>query len=154
MSRSTQTSLFVEERQGEAGAVASVLVPLPVDRAYSYAVPDGAELATGTYVGVSVGKREMIGVVWDEAAPDTCGKNIKTIQSIYDLPPLPAAHRAFVDWMAGYTMTERGAVLKMTLNVPMAFQNEKGTTGYRLKALPPSFILPPQSGGRIGRGIN
>jgi primosomal protein N' (replication factor Y) len=138
MSRSTQTSLFVEERQGEAGAGASVLVPLPVDRAYSYAVPDGAALTAGTYVGVSVGKRETIGVVWDEAAPDTSGKNIKSIQTVYNLPPLPAAHRAFVDWMAGYTMTERGAVLKMTLNVPTAFQNEKGTTGYRLKAISPT----------------
>ena len=41
-----------------------VLVPVALDQAYSYRVPDGMELAPGDLVAVPLGAREAIGVVW------------------------------------------------------------------------------------------
>ena len=45
-------------------AVADVLIPLALDTAYSYAVPDGLALEEGDVVQVPLGTREAVGVVW------------------------------------------------------------------------------------------
>lgn len=42
----------------------NVLVPYPVDKAYSYIVPEGITVAPGDYVVVPLGNREVPGVVW------------------------------------------------------------------------------------------
>lgn len=47
----------VEEQKAQAlpGAVMSVLVPYPVDKAYDYIVPEGLDLVPGDYVTVPLG---------------------------------------------------------------------------------------------------
>ena len=44
--------------------IVDVLVPVAVDTAYSYALPNGLELAAGDVVAVPLGTRETVGVVW------------------------------------------------------------------------------------------
>jgi len=44
---------------------APVLVPVAVDRAYSYRLPDAMPLPAGTIVRVPLGNREVVGAVWD-----------------------------------------------------------------------------------------
>ena len=48
--------------------VVDVLVPVALDRAYSYRVPRGLELKAGDVVCVPLGPREVVGVVWAENA--------------------------------------------------------------------------------------
>ena len=114
--------------------LARVLVPYPVDRAYSYAIPDGMAVQAGDYVAVPLGPRQVPGVVWAAAADDeeTPSAKIKTIAAKYDLPPMTEVQRRFVDWTAHYTMSPLGFVLKMALSVPGALAPGKPVAGYRL----------------------
>ncbi len=45
--------------------VVDVLVPLALDRCYSYRAPAGLDLAPGDLVSVPLGTRETLGIVWD-----------------------------------------------------------------------------------------
>ena len=47
-----------------AAKIADVLIPLALDTAYSYAVPDGLALEEGDVVQVPLANREVAGVVW------------------------------------------------------------------------------------------
>jgi primosomal protein N' (replication factor Y) len=115
------------------GELRSVLVPYPVDKAYSYAMPDGMELAPGDYVTVPLASREIPAVVWDDPVDENVSpKKLKSIITGHDLPPLPPEHRKFIDWVAHYTMAAKGSVLKMTLSVPGALEPPKPATGYIL----------------------
>lgn len=108
----------------------AVLTPFPIDKAYDYALPDGLEGQAGSYVCVPLGSREIPAVIWGEGAGDVKPEKIKSILTVYDLPPLPEVHRKFLDWMAGYTMAAKGAVLKLTLSVPKALEPPVTITGY------------------------
>lgn len=111
----------------------SVLVPVPVDQCYTYAVPEDEHVALGSYVRVSVGAKSLIGVVWDDVADESFDiKKVKPIDDVLDVKPLSADHRQFIDRMARYTMSPRGAILKMTLSTPAGLQPPKTQTAYTL----------------------
>src|SRR3974390_2374353 len=99
--------------------VVDVLVPVALDQAYSYRVPDGAELAPGDIVAVPMGARDCLGVVWaDNLAPNPRLHNrLKDVDSKLDYPPLKPELRQFVDWVAQYTLASRGMVLRMALRM-------------------------------------
>lgn len=124
----TQAALFEEE--AAAARTASVLVPYPVDKAYSYAVPEGLVAAPGAYVTVPLGSREIPGVVWDAPPEEVPAKKLKSIVAGYDFPPLPEVQRRFIDWVAQYNMAPLGMVLKMALPVPGALEPPKAAAGY------------------------
>ena len=115
--------------------VVSVLVPYPVDKSYSYAVPDDITLQIGDYVCVPLGNREVIGVVWSmEPLEEVNPKKIKSILTKYDCHPMPELQRKFIDWVARYTMSQKGSVLKMALASEAALNKPKPMTGYVLTA--------------------
>lgn len=110
----------------------SVLIPYPVEKAYDYLVPLDVGVVQGDYVCVPLGGREIIGVVWGEAAGDFNPEKLKSILSKYDLDPMPKVHRDFIDWVAGYTLSPKGSVLKMALSAPAGLYPSKPATGYRI----------------------
>ena len=124
MGKQIQEKLFGEEETPMAapGACLSVLVPYPVDKAYDYIVPDGMMVAPGDYVTVPLTGREVPAVVWGESAGDVPLKKLKAIVSRHALLPMPDIQRKFIDWVAAYTMSARGSVLKMSLSVPAALE--------------------------------
>ena len=121
-----------------------VLVPLPIDRAYTYALPEGLDAPPGSIVAVPLGPRLIPGVVWDEADDaETEGgqstrdgtldpKKIREVATVFDCPPLPAPLRRFIDWTANWTLTPPGLVAKMVLRVPTAFDPEPHIAALRL----------------------
>ncbi len=115
----------------------AVLTPFPIDKAYDYALPDGIDGEAGSYVCVPLGTREIPAVIWGEGAGDVKPHKIKAIVSEYDLPPLPAVHRKFLDWVSSYTMAAKGAVLKLTLSVPKALEPPATIKGYMLGDIEP-----------------
>ncbi|HSR71200.1 MAG TPA: primosomal protein N', partial [Kiloniellales bacterium] len=128
------------ERFGPGERVA-VLLPLPLTGPYDYLVPPDLELGPGDIVRAPLGSREATGAVWDSApdAQDAQGKalpdsRLKNVLERFDVPPLDAVERRFIDWVARYTMTRPGAVLRMALSVPEALQPPKPLTAYRLAA--------------------
>src|SRR5688572_1275535 len=87
-----------------AGARVGVLLPLPLSGVYDYVVPDGMDLTPGDYVQVPLGPRRVVGVVWGAGSGDVAAEKLRAVAERSDLPPLPAASRAFVDWVANYTL--------------------------------------------------
>lgn len=135
----TQSRLFADHIAEPDPPVAqnaprvSVLVPYPVDRAYSYLVPDGMMVVPGDYVAVPLGNRTVSGVVWDGPVDtDVPAKKLKSILMRHDMPPMAAAHRRFIDWTAQYNMAPKGFVMKMALAVPGGLEPPKPATGYVL----------------------
>lgn len=41
-----------------------VLLPLPIDQLFSYAVEEDTEVSIGDYVVVPFGRKRLIGIVW------------------------------------------------------------------------------------------
>ena len=102
-----------------ARRVVDVLVPVALDQAYSYVVPDGLELAPGDIVSVPLGAREATAVVWAEnPTPNPRLDNrLKDVEDKLDVPPLKPELRKFVDWVSNYTLSPRGMVLRMCLRM-------------------------------------
>ncbi len=118
--------------------VVDVLVPVALDQAYSYRVPAGLDIAPGDVVAVPLGPREALGVVWAETPKPNprLHNRLKDIVDKLDVPPLKPELRSFVDWVAGYTLSSRGMVLRMTLRMGATFGRER--VGVRLAGAPPA----------------
>jgi primosomal protein N' (replication factor Y) len=132
--KTAQNDFFIAEAPEASVAAAAcrrVLVPYPVDKAYDYLMPEGASVQDGDYICVPLGGREVPGVVWGEAEGSVASAKLKAAVSIYDMPPMPGVHRAFIDWVAQYTMNAKGSVLKMSLSVPAALEPPPPVKGYR-----------------------
>ncbi|HEY0218587.1 MAG TPA: primosomal protein N' [Afipia sp.] len=127
-----------------ARRVVDVLVPVALNQAYSYRVPDGVDLAPGDVVCVPLGAREVVAVVWAENAnPDPRLHNrLKDVGEKLGVPPLREELRSFVDWVAGYTLSARGMVLRMTLRMGEHLGPERVRLGVRLIGPPPQRMTP------------
>lgn len=99
-----------------AGARVAVLLPLPVNTAYDYVVPEGCVFMRGDVVEIPIGRRFEIGVVWGIGLGDVAEIKLKQIVRRLDVPPLPDVLMRFIDWVAGYTLQPAGAVLRMAIN--------------------------------------
>ena len=114
--------------------VVDVLVPVALDRAYSYHVPPALDLAAGDIVTVPLGPRETTGVVWSENAEPNprLDNRLKDIEEKLEFPPLKPELRRFVDWVANYTLSARGMVLRMCLRMGEGLGAERERVGVRL----------------------
>jgi primosomal protein N' (replication factor Y) (superfamily II helicase) len=124
--------------------VVDVLVPVALNQTYSYRVPRGMELEAGDVVAVPLGPREVIGVVWAQnQKPDPRLHNrLKDVGEKLDVPPLKGELRALVDWVANYTLSARGMVLRMTLRMGENLGPERARMGVRLVGEPPRRMTP------------
>src|SRR5271163_491035 len=123
-----------------AKRVVDVLVPVALDRAYSYRVPDELTLAPGDIVSVPLGARgETTAVVWaDNPKPNPRLDNrLKDVEEKLDVPPLRPELRSFVDWVANYTVSSRGMVLRMCLRMGEHLGAERERVGVRLAGSAP-----------------
>ena len=116
----------------DTSTAVSVLLPLPLVAPYDYLVPAEMEVEPGSYVEVPLGARRVTGVVWGAAHGDVDEQKLREISVLIDLPPMPQNLRLFVDWVAGYTLSRLGSVLRMTMSVPRALEPPRVTTVYRL----------------------
>src|ERR1700741_171019 len=124
--------------------IVDVLVPVALNQTYSYRVPRGMELKAGYVVGVPLGPREVLAVVWAENAnPDPRLHNrLKDVSEKLDVPSLKGELRSLVDWVANYTLSARGMVLRMTLRMGEDLGPERARMGVRLVGEPPRRLTP------------
>ena len=113
-SSSAEAALLDAVPSGNA-YIADVLMPVAIDQTYSYAVGD-LVLQPGDFVEVPLGSRLMVGIVWALAQGDRA--RLKPVGARCALPPLPAGLRTFMDWVAGWTLSPRGMVLRMGMRAP------------------------------------
>ncbi|WP_374545737.1 primosomal protein N' [Rhodoblastus sp.] len=134
---------FFAQTPGSQAPVADVLVPVAVDHPYSYRIPDGLALAEGDFVKVSLGAREAFGVVW--ALRQGEGDKLKPVLARLDLPPLAPKLRAFLDWVAAWTLAPRGMVLRMATRAAEDAEDEPARIGIRATGVPPRRPTPARA---------
>ena len=90
-----------------ARRVVDVLVPVALDQAYSYRVPDGDRARAGRPRLRAARRARGDGVVWaDNPTPNPRLDNrLKDIEDKLDVPPLKPELRKFVDWVSNYTLS-------------------------------------------------
>lgn len=120
----------------------AVLLPLPVEGAYDYLVPEGVSVAVGDLVEVPLGRRFDVGVVWGAGDGGIDPAKLKEVVHRLDLPCLPKALLSFIDWVADYTVQPRGVVLRMTLRSSRGLKPQVSETHLiQAKDLPPKLKL-------------
>ncbi len=132
-----------ERTPSRKGGVAEVLVPVAIDQTYSYRVPDELGLAAGDFVEVPLGTRQTVGVVWEFG--EGGGGNLKAVAARFDIPPLSEKLRAFVDWVARWTLSPRGMVLRMCARAPFYAVEEKPRIGLRRAGPEPKRMTPARA---------
>ena len=122
-------------------ALLPVLLPVALDQTYDYRMPEmdaGGVPRPGAFVQVPFGPQRRIGVVWDRAIGE--GKPVKpekmkAIDSVLDVPPLPEISLRFAEWIARYTLTPLGMVLRMMMSASAVFEpSSPPTTSHGGKA--------------------
>jgi primosomal protein N' (replication factor Y) len=111
-----------------------VLLPLPFPAPFDYRVPAGLSFNPGDFVAVPLGRRQVTGVVWDDAGnpgDEVAASRLKDVIGALPAPPLPAVSRRFIDWVANYTMAPPGAVLRMAMSVPAALELPRPIMAWR-----------------------
>ncbi len=104
-------------------ATVPVLLPLPLDEPFDYALPDGLDLPPGTFVEVPFGPRHVIGVVWDQAISERVADlRLKSVRRRIDAPPMAPGLRQLVSHIAATTLHPLGSALKLALGVPAALE--------------------------------
>lgn len=122
-----------------------VLLPLALDDAYTYLVPDGMVLGEGDYVRVPLGPRHVIGVVWavGGSAPDSA--KLRAVSAKFEAPAMPELHRQFINWVAQYYLEQPGSVLRMALRVPEALGGPRQQIAYRTTGKQPGRMTPQRA---------
>ena len=110
------------------------MLPLPLEAGtYDYRLPPELDAAPGSFVVVPLGPRETIGVVWDgEPDPALPARRLKEVQAVLDAPPMTESLRRFVEWVAAYTISPPGAVLRMAMSAPSALQPAPAKAGWQI----------------------
>jgi primosomal protein N' (replication factor Y) len=127
-------------REFQPGQRLAVLLPLPLAGAYDYRAPAdwaSAPLGVGDFVTVPLGRRHVTGVVWGAADGGIDAARLKDVVERLAAPAMTDDLRRLVDWIAAYTISAPGAVLKMTMSAPDALREAKLRTAYRLKGPAP-----------------
>lgn len=122
--------LFRDEDPSRDTRVA-VLLPLPLREPYTYRVPPGMELEPGSFVEVPLGPRRLFGVVWGAGDAGVAANRLKPVLRRFEVPPMPEVERRFIEWVASYTMTLAGQVLRMAISVPAALEPPRDVLAYR-----------------------
>ncbi len=119
-----------------------VLLPLALPAPYDYLVPEGMQVAPGQFVVAPLGPVDYLGVVWPrpegEAPPEIERKKLREIiEVVDDVPKLPPVSLDFADWVASYTLSSPGMVLRMMMSAGRAFEPPAPRYGVRLAGPPP-----------------
>ncbi len=114
----------------------SVIVPNLFSKA-TYFSPDF--IPAGTFVRVPFGKKEIIGVVWNDIPDAIDEKKIKKVIDILPVKPLNKTYMGFIDWVSKYTLTPKGLVLKMGL-IPDIEKKTRNPIVFQKSTLPVSEL--------------
>ena len=113
-----------------------VLMPVALDQTYDYLLPAGVEAEPGSFVVAPFGRQSRIGIVWDRAFGDggkpVADKKLKAITELLaDVPPLPPISLRFAEWMARYTLSPLGMVVRLMMGSSAVFEPGKPRFGVR-----------------------
>ncbi|MBB4052484.1 primosomal protein N' (replication factor Y) [Devosia subaequoris] len=122
--------------------IVAVMVGVAVEGPYSYRVPAGMSVTRGSIVAVPLGPRLILGVVWGPAKDMIAHNRLREIAQAYDVPPLSEELLKLVEWVARYTLTAPGQVLRGVLRSPEALDQPKPVIAYRRTGHEPERLTP------------
>jgi len=102
-----------------------VLLPLPLGNTYTYKVSSSLFLQKGSFVNVPFGGRSITGIVWEVLKKKPQIEKIKEVSNILPLTPLSLSLCQFIDWVSRYTLSPKGAVLKLVMGEASLFKIPK-----------------------------
>ena len=134
----------------DAPRTVPVLLPLALPAPYDYLLPDGTEVEPGQFVVAPLGTVEYLAAVWrrpaDAPPPELDRKRLRAIvEVIDDVPPLPLVSLDFADWVANYTLSSPGMVLRMMMSAGRAFDPPAPRYGVRLIGAAPARMTPARA---------
>jgi len=126
------------------------MLPLALPAPYDYLVPAGTHVEPGQFVVAPLGPVEYLGVVWTRpegaAPPDIKPEKLRAIvEVIDDVPKLPRVSLDFADWVANYTLSSPGMVLRMMMSAGRAFSPPAPRYGVSLIGAPPQRMTPARA---------
>ena len=93
-----------------------VALPVPLDRTFTYAVPELEEPLRGARVIVPFRNEKLIGVVTETGSAEPKDFKAKYIEAVLDDEPLLSEHLLeLAEWIAGYYLAPLGEVLRTML---------------------------------------
>ena len=138
-----------DQQDGQAGRIASIVLPLALDTPYSYRVPAGMTVDVGDCVKVPLGMRETYGLVWAlQSGMERNGMGegaLKSVLAPTGLPKMSAHMRDFIARVAAYTLAPLGLVAKMAMRDPDQPAQETPRLGVRFTGKMPQRITPARS---------
>jgi primosomal protein N' (replication factor Y) len=124
-----------------------VMMPVALDQTYDYLAAPGLAVSSGDFVIAQFGSQSRIGIVWDRPlGPETAVApgRLKAITERLNVPPLPAASMRFAEWVAAYTLSPLGMVVRMMMSAKAVFEPVKPRFGVALAndAADPGRVTP------------
>ncbi len=123
----------------------SVLLPIPVERPYTYRWEAEGEPVPGQIVQVPLGNRQVAGCIWAHAPDDVAPDKLKPVRRVFDCPPLTESLQSFIGWVARYTLSPPGMVLRMVLRAPGAYEPLPPHEALRSTGLEPERMTAARS---------
>ena len=94
-------------------AYCEVALPVPLDRTFTYAVPEGARVERGARVIAPFRNEKLIGVVTAVSATAPADFEVRPIEAVLDEEPLLSDHLLrLAEWIAQYYLAPLGEVLR------------------------------------------
>ncbi|WP_264377582.1 MULTISPECIES: replication restart helicase PriA [unclassified Wolbachia] len=90
-----------------------VLLPLPIDQLFSYAVEEDTEVSIGDYVVVPFGRKRLIGIVWKYSGKSD--RELKCIEQKIELPSIRPKLIEFAEWVVQYNVIPIGMLAKVIM---------------------------------------
>ena len=112
----------------------AIAVAAPVGGIYDYLAGPAVGAVRGTIVVVPFGRRHLPGIVMGVAIGDVQVAKLRAVESLVTLPPLSDALVQFIERVAAWTMAPLGAVVKMVLSQPAAFDRPPQQKRYSIGA--------------------
>ena len=125
------------------------MLPYPFAGPFDYLVPAGLEVRPGDIVMVPLNRREEAGIVWDHPANENpiAANRLKSVIAVVDTPPMRADLRRLIDWMAAYTLSPPGEVMRMALRVLRP--DIRPVLGWMRAPAPSATGTPAPTGARL-----
>lgn len=126
-----------------APRLVSVAVPVPIDRPFTYLVPDDLEIpAVGCRVIVPLGRRTVTGVVVARGGELPAGAEVKPLSRVLDAEPLfDEEHLVLARWVADTYLATAGEVLSAMLPSARRERELPLETGDEPVASPAELVL-------------
>ncbi len=99
------------------GELISVLTTQPLGGALDYRAPPSGCL-DGSYVEVPLGPRKVLGVVWGPGEGKVDASRLRRVIRVFDVEPMRAEMKTFLDRAAEYTLTPMPAMLRLATRSP------------------------------------